>query len=291
MNQNLQKLLEKTPGIIHTRQGIRTRKIDCADYQDLLRMKTVDHNPAIGNWVQVKKGIYKGDVGRVAATHSWGVDLHLVPRIPTEQLKNKLKRKATTVIPDARLFDPIEFRKNSSKDLVQRSDGSYKAGLLVFQHGLVLKTYDYHSISSEVCEIPWSQYALFSSSMHPEMSPSNLPRPQEWTFVDGSDVIIRSCNKKGTIGLIEADYAEVEIPGEGQHRVPWHDLQKCFNVGDYVCVTGGPNHNRSGWVIETDSEANTAVVVEKIVEGEINKNFPDAIEVSYWHIRSHYIKF
>ena len=79
MNKNLLDLLAKTSGIIHTAQGVLSKKIDPREYHDLLRMKTIKFNIAVDNWVRIKKGKYKGDVRRITKTHAWGVDVYLVP--------------------------------------------------------------------------------------------------------------------------------------------------------------------------------------------------------------------
>lgn len=87
-------------------------------------------------------------------------------------------------------------------------------------------------------------------------------------------------NKHGSITTIETDHAEVEIHGEGLHCIPWHKIRKSFKVGNFVRIAGGPNHDTSGWVIDIDGDIATAA--SKIIEGEINKKFPDTIDVSYY---------
>lgn len=121
---------------------------------------------------------------------------------------------------------------------------------------------------------------MFSLSGHPNISPFSLPRPQEWSFVAGENVTIRSLERKGRITLIEAHYAEVEIPEEGLHLINWHDIRKYFEVGDFVCVAGGPNRNAAGWVIECKEDV--AIIADKTVQGEIDKKFDEAIQVSYY---------
>ena len=274
MNKNLLDLLAKTSGIIRTAQGILSKKIDPKEYHNLLRMKTIKFNIAVGNWVQIKKGMYKGDVGRVTATRAWGVDVYLVPRIPDQNGTSTRKRKASTVIPEAKLFFPEYSTENP--------DRSCKTRRLTFTHGLIIKTFDYHSINPQVSEISWKFYNIFLQSEHPDIPPSSLPRPREWIFVKEDDIVIRPFNKNGTITSIETNHAEVEISGQGLHFVPWHNIRKSFRVGDFVRITGGLNHDSSGWVIDIDEDI--ATVASKIIEGEINKNFANAINVSYYKI-------
>ena len=59
MNKNLLDLLAKTSGIIRTAQGILSKKIDPNEYQNLLHMKAINFNIAVGNWVQIKRGTFR----------------------------------------------------------------------------------------------------------------------------------------------------------------------------------------------------------------------------------------
>ena len=273
MNNQLGDLLRKTSGIIHSPQGIHSKKIDPTEYQDLLYMKSAKTDVAVGNWVQVKRGIYKGDVGQIATTHAWGIDLYLVPRIPTENDGNTLKRKASTVIPEPVLFCP----KNSNLNAIHHPDGTYRIGRLIFEHGLLIKSFDYHSISPQVSEIPLKLFTQFSSSSLPDILLSSLPRPQEWKFSTGDNVVIYPSKKKGIIESINSNFAEVEIPEEGLHCVPWHNIRKHFKIGDFVCVLSGPGCNTKGWVIDVDK--NVATIASKKIEGEINNCSTNTINV------------
>ena len=49
MNKSLLDLLAKTSGIIHTAQGVLSKKIDPGEYHNLLHMKTIKFNIAVDN--------------------------------------------------------------------------------------------------------------------------------------------------------------------------------------------------------------------------------------------------
>jgi transcription elongation factor len=278
MNGQLLNLLKIIPGLSRANRGTQMRRIDFADYTNLLCMESLKFSPAIGNWVRVRKGIYKGDIGRVSAIHAWGVELHLIPRILIQQPDNTLKRKAKAVSPEAKLFDPKEFEKNSLLKLITRGNRSYKIGRLLFENGLLRQTYNYHSISSPVDQIPWRHFSMFLSSSHPDIPPFGLPRPQEWSFVIGDDITFFSSARKGRITLIKDSYAEVETD-EGLLHISWHEIWKHFKVGDYVRIAGGLNANASGWVIEIKEDV--ATIAEKTIKGKITSNFSEAINVSH----------
>jgi ribosomal protein L24 len=273
MTKSILDLLEKTPGIVQTLHGIQYKRIDITDYPHLLRMTPIKSPPAQGDWVQVKRGHYKGDVGKVAAIHTWGVELYLVPRINTQRPENPRKRKATSVVPDAKLLYPQDFPNDTSNLLATHGSDN-----LILSHGLLRKDYDYQSISQRVNKMPWKHYTMFLSSNHPEISISDIPRPQEWTFNDGDEVIVSSFDEKGVLDTIEPDYAVVEFPAHGLQRVPWHAIRKSFKIGDFVSISSGPHHGTNGWVIHI--EENKVVIADK--KTQIGANFTEAIQVRYW---------
>jgi hypothetical protein len=80
MNDHLRHLLNLTPGIIRNQSGLIFQHIDSSDGLRLLKMQHASP-PEVGKWVQVRRGIYKGDVGYVTSTKSGGVQLLLIPRL------------------------------------------------------------------------------------------------------------------------------------------------------------------------------------------------------------------
>ena len=120
---------------------------------------------------------------------------------------------------------------------------------------------------------------MFSQSEHPHIPLSCLPRPREWIFIKDEDIIVFPFYKYGNISSIETSYAEVGISEEGLHHIPWHRIRKSFQVGDFVHITSGPDHNTSGWVISINKDI--ATIASKITEDEIKKISTDAKNVSY----------
>jgi len=92
MNDDLRKLLKLTPGIIQQKnRGILCEEIDFADWTSTLEFT---NNVEVGNWVQVTKGTYKGDIGCVLRLKTSGdVALLLVPRLPPLNLPEQPSSK------------------------------------------------------------------------------------------------------------------------------------------------------------------------------------------------------
>jgi hypothetical protein len=93
MNEHINRLLKITPGIVCRRTGIFREQIDFKDWTKLLTMKDVETNVDVGKWVRVRRGTYKGDVGYVLASKSWGVRLLLVPRLPPPNLASSTSKR------------------------------------------------------------------------------------------------------------------------------------------------------------------------------------------------------
>ena len=100
MNNNLTHLLMCTPGIIHTQQtGPICQPIDFEDWAKMLRMQDLTSTLEVGQWVQVCKGTYKGDIGVVECMENWGGVYLLLVSCSKISLKRKCSQPA--------LFDPV----------------------------------------------------------------------------------------------------------------------------------------------------------------------------------------
>ena len=116
MNEDLIRHLQLSPGVVNRHNAdIIWEQVDFADWTTVLSQHNSDTNSnlAVGDWVQVHKGTYKGDVGYVVAVENWGgVSLLLVPCLPGPRHRGSplLKRKCSTPSePD--LFDPLAAKR------------------------------------------------------------------------------------------------------------------------------------------------------------------------------------
>ena len=65
LDANMISLLNLTPGIIRKRSGVVRQLIDPSDWVKLLTMRDPISVVKVGQWVRVRKGVYKGDLGFV----------------------------------------------------------------------------------------------------------------------------------------------------------------------------------------------------------------------------------
>jgi hypothetical protein len=95
MNDHLRRLLRLTPGVLCDRCGICCQHIPFDEGLELLKMCSLEDPPELGKWVQVRKGIYKGDVGYVLSVAASEVHLLLIPRLaPLDASHSTGKRTA-----------------------------------------------------------------------------------------------------------------------------------------------------------------------------------------------------
>jgi hypothetical protein len=91
MNPMLSKLLHSNQQLIRPQEGFGV--IDMAEWTMLLDMDD-ERYPAAGDWVTVRRGLYKGDVGYVQSIENWGqITLLLVPCLPSPPVVGSSSRK------------------------------------------------------------------------------------------------------------------------------------------------------------------------------------------------------
>ena len=268
MDTNVVQLLGHTPGIILNRQGVVQQGVDISDWTKLLKMTTPSEIVEPKQWVRVCKGMYKGDIGFLISTESWGVEVLLIPRLQSDNvaLAPSSKRKRTKIRPQPALLDKFLLERLYDIKPAEEEQGDYFTLCgLKFEYGLLRKSLDYLSIKSDVLTMPSHNFRLFQFCGHPALDGCKFVRPQEWIFEEGEKVVVRSSGQKGHVVAIATDYLEVDFGGEnGASRCPWNDVQKAVEVGDFVVVTSGLHRMQTGfidWVMDDQVH-----LVEKQVE-------------------------
>jgi transcription antitermination factor NusG len=254
MNEDLIHHLRLSPGVVRRNAGIIREQVDFEDWTKVLSQHDSDthSNLAVGDWVRVRKGTYKGDAGYVTAVENWGgVGLLLVPRLPGPRHPGSSlsKRKCSTTPPEPTLFDPLAIKRIYGIDPVWQEPYVYRFNGYTFEHGLILKAFDLCSVSSTSVQIPTQQLFLFRSADHPALTTSTFPQPLEWNFAEGEVVWLHCPRKRGIIKDVGDTFADVDFQmEEGVVRTPLSNLLKEFHTGDFVKIMGGPSRGQSGWV-------------------------------------------
>jgi hypothetical protein len=282
LDSRMISLLNLTPGIIRTQSGVVRQIIDPSDWVKLLIMQDPRTVVKAGQWIQVRNGMYKGDLGFVTHVEAWGAQVLVVPRLktPTLQAATSLKRKRTAIKPEPRLFDPAAFSSVFQRQPKPQDDGTYTSRGLVFDHGLLRLNLDLHSISLNSAGIPTQTLRLFNLSSHPALTGSKFPRPEEWIFEEGERVIVIPSEKKAIIAAVTSTHLEVDLAtNEGIETVSWYNVRKDFSTWDFVSVTSGPLRGTMGWVERITDD--TVCLLEYKEKGNVSTSGDD-INVSFY---------
>jgi ribosomal protein L24 len=269
MNRALSKLLHSNHQLIRPQEGFGA--IDMEEWTMTLDMDDERH-PPVGDWVTVRRGLYKGDVGYVSAIENWGqVSLLLVPRLPAPPASGKRKRSTRTC---PRLFTK-EMRLGVAKDhgitrIYEQIDGSWTMFGRKFQHGLEIRRFHRHSVSSISVSMPSTLFDEFLMAPHPEIMAATFPCPSEWKFSEGERaVVVNLSEKRGIIKAVHPRSVEVDLEtGEGVVNVRWPDLRKYIAIGDFAEVISGPLCGEKGWVVEISGNESIRIV-ERLERQEI----------------------
>ena len=248
LDADMISLLNFTPGIIRNQSGVVRQIIDPSDWVKLLTMQDPTTAVKANQWIRVRNGTYKGDLGFVLCVDTWGARVLVLPRLktPTSQEATSLKRKRTSIRPEPMLFNPTTFSSLFQTQPKLQYDGTYTYRRLIFDHGLLQLNLDLHSIDLNCAGIPTRILRLFKLSSHPALI--GFPRHEEWIFEEGERVIVFS-EKEATIAAVKPTHLEVDLStNEGIVTVSWYDVRKVFSHWAFVSVTSGPSRGMMGWV-------------------------------------------
>ncbi|KAE9398584.1 hypothetical protein BT96DRAFT_821645 [Gymnopus androsaceus JB14] len=227
-----------------------------------------------GQWVRVKRGLYRGDVGCVSRAEDEslsrpGVTVLLVPRLvyplqvidtPDEALRSKApfsKRKRETRPPLA-LLEPSKCRNHLQR--ISSTDFRYQNW--DFSGGLILKLFSKQTLVAAQ-EIPSEIASLFQTVQEQHDGLVNLatmPLPAFWDFQEGERVLIIASNserKAGTVqtapqwqraavGLVQV--CEINVAELGFQSIRTRNILKDISIGDFVEVVAGQHQGKSGFI-------------------------------------------
>jgi len=187
MNPELQNLLLMLPGIIYSNRFSVKAPIDVDDCVAAITLAKSDSGRLeVGQWAQIVKGKHQVNIGLIAEVEVWRVRLLVVPHIQLQKFvlqdsstSGKHKQPQHTLQPIPNLFNPVQFVLFDGTKLRQTRVYLYQFQTFLFDHGLLLKDFDYHSISSHDVFIHYSLSPLFCASGHLAVTEATFPPPLE----------------------------------------------------------------------------------------------------------------
>lgn len=176
--------------------------------------------------------------------------------------------------------------------MIQTDENSYKIGSVHIEHGLCKKGYDFKALDPNIETITFPMFKMFRRSRHPAVLDIDIPRPEEWKFEVNDRVEVLSSGRIGRVTVVHSLYLEVNrdldeitqswcFVHDDHERVRWYNIQKLFNVGDYVKVTGGPYTGDCGWVVRVEK---TKAALDLAGEKRRGEGAPYKIEVSLYDV-------
>lgn len=151
-----------------------------------------------GQWVQIKRGLYRGDVSLVHESYhdddsARGVKVLMVPRLSlassSKHYAPSSKRKRDARQPPPELFQPAKCKH----DLIKRGNRYVYKSWTFVEYGLLVKVFNLSSVSP-AREIPISLFQLFTESKKRAgqelFEIATMPLPSFWHSDPGEKVII-----------------------------------------------------------------------------------------------------
>lgn len=238
-----------------------------ADLQKCLTL-AYDSQPAQqvfagGQWVQIKRGLYRGDIGLVLedfrdGDSSTGVRVFVIPRLDsTNEDRPSTSKRKRRIRPSPRLFNPTEC--NTEQLVRHRKPHVFSYAAWRFEYGLQIKTYSAQSLSL-AREVPASAYKLFmeAKAKGADVDIHSMPIPSFWRFDVGEQVLVGSGLKYGTIvsGFNPATPPLrpcVEVDSEeGRQLVHVKNITKAIILGQHIDVLAGIHSGKKGFVVAQD---------------------------------------
>ena len=219
---------------------------------------------AKGDWVRIKRGTYKGDVGYVVNTDTFHsrVRLRLLPCLSYQKNPGGLKRALPTR-PSPTLFDPERVRKVFGLDSVkQRRNGYFTFKAMTFKNNLLERHLGFHDLDADGVRPTLQEIGLFGQSLGFDQSIVLRWEAEEATAAlnVGDRVEILRGEQKGCIGTIidkRENIAQVHV-GEPERitvedlllDIPAGQLCKSFKLGDYIQVRHGIHAGEYGHIVK-----------------------------------------
>ncbi|KAJ8093964.1 hypothetical protein PM082_009847 [Marasmius tenuissimus] len=220
---------------------------------------------APGEWVEVRAGQYKGNVGMlwrpdVTETGTYGYFLLLVPRLaypkppepadPDAKAPNPNDPVLTTLpqeSPPPRLFSPEDFDGGVECE----SDATFRFRKQTFSHGLVIKFLRDTSVTPTRV-VPSHLGELFLRSKHPFLASFPLPLPEYFVFRIGDKVLPSGESRAGVIEEIGDELCVVTFKESNSEKqnYPLASVEKIVVPGDTVEVLAGEHLGKEGFVSE-----------------------------------------
>ncbi|XP_046908772.2 transcription elongation factor subunit Spt5 [Dermatophagoides farinae] len=251
--------------------------VPIAEMTEVLKVTKDTSNLKVGQWVRLKRGLYKDDLAQVdyVDVAQNQVHLKLIPRIDYTRLRGALRapgndsqnnddgdnKKKRFKKPAAKLFDMDAIRSIGGE---VTNDGDF----IIFEsnryrRGFLYKAFNMNAIQVEGVKPTLAELERFEE--HPEgmeihLTESTLAEDRGHSFAAGDNIEVISGELKGLTGKILtiegnlikmlANHEDLDAPLPFQP----HELRKYFKPGDHVKVIAGRYEGDTGLIIRVEDD-------------------------------------
>ncbi|KAK0218993.1 hypothetical protein IW262DRAFT_1462615 [Armillaria fumosa] len=209
----------------------------------------VDHGIHVfelGDWVTPDLGTYQGDIGCIIAIHDWGYNIAFIPRYTSSIVDNYAQAPPLVVAmrDEAHMLSGpgLAGAKPLIEDSLQILELSAKSVTIAGDIPVYILQMFTNPCAHVDANKSNSLQALVSRSLW------KCPRPQEWIFSAGEDVLVQA-SIQGRV--IESLHTGLDVYCSHHSKVRqygWLDIYKVFQVGDFVKILSGDNQGKLGCV-------------------------------------------
>ena len=237
---------------------------------DVLRVTKDNSQIKVNQWVRLKRGLYKDDLGQVdyVDTAQNQVHLKLIPRIDYTRLRGALRvasnenenqKRKRTKRPPPKLFDIDAIRQIGGE---VTNDGDF----MIFEsnryrRGFLYKAFAISALLIDGVKPTLSELEKFEE--HPEgveiqLSESTIAEEKGHSFAPGDNVEVNEgelAHLQGKIVTIDGNKITM-IPKHEDLTEPLdfqaHELKKYFKMGDHVKVIAGRYEGDTGLIVRVE---------------------------------------
>lgn len=279
-------------GIGNLRTGIyKQTMVPINEMTDVLKVTKGQAQIKVGQWVRLKRGLYKEDLAQIddVDTAQGMVTLKLLPRIDYTRKRGALKTAETETLkrkkpkrPAAKLFDYDAIRAIGGE--VTNDGDFYIFESNRYRRGFLYKNFPFNSLIINGVKPALSELEKFEENPEGvELTETTVNDEEAHGICSGDNIEVcegELVNLKGKVVAVESNKITM-IPQHEDLKDPLefqaHEIRKYFKVGDHVKIIRGRYEGDTGLVVRVLE--NQVVVFSDFTMHEI-KVLPKDLQLS-----------
>eukprot|EP01119_Soliformovum_irregulare_P001937 TRINITY_DN1184_c0_g1_i1.p1 TRINITY_DN1184_c0_g1~~TRINITY_DN1184_c0_g1_i1.p1 ORF type:complete len:997 (-),score=365.73 TRINITY_DN1184_c0_g1_i1:156-3146(-) len=279
-------------------QSFEIKLVPMKEMPEILTVTRKNANLKRGDWVRVKRGLYRGDIAQVNEYYEakGEVELRIIPRIdpnaaPTtnDESEDKTKRKRAPRPPQRFLsLDDIGQVKEGGRGYNRYNERTVTFNGDRFTNGFLIKIMNIKSLEVNGVQPTPEEYQKFQVPDSEEggdapISSGGLTK-KKVKFVKGDVVKVIEGELKHLTGVVDSviDDTVTIAPKHDELKdllaFPASQLQKFFENGNHVKILSGKNEGETGMIVKV--EENTVTIFSDLTGKELKVPSQDVQECS-----------